>query len=85
MGEHGVLQAGRSIGARRSTDDLRQNSKEEEEEGQERVDKFSRQRDFAFKLLWDILKSKKKVFELQENSEYPISYKRMATILGKQV
>lgn len=57
---------------------------EEEEEGQERVDKFSRQRDFAFKLLWDILKSKKKVFDLQEHSEYPISYKRMATILGKQ-
>ena len=62
----------------------KQEALDKEDEVQEKVNKFSIQRDYYLKILKDELGTAKKVFDAQKEMKYPLSYTRVMEIIAKQ-
>ncbi len=62
----------------------KQNSLDEEDREDEKVNKFTIQRDYYLKLLKGFLKTGKAVAKAQEGCKYPLSERRVQVILGIQ-
>jgi len=62
----------------------KQDSLDEEDKEEEKVNKFSIQRDCYLKLLKDALGTAKQAFDAQKDIQYPLSYTRVMEIVAKQ-
>ena len=62
----------------------KQDSLDEEDMVEEKVNKFSIQRDAFIKIMKDTFGTAKKVYEAQKDTKYPLSYTRVMEIVAKQ-